>query len=115
MPPRTFLVFSLLLLAAAPLSAQTRSDPDAAALALPVPGERTLRILSPTVLEITAITEKAPDSRLTKIKNALGGGPSAPELALNTLRVAVDGRPVKIAATGWKRRAAYAPIGRRNL
>lgn len=105
----------LLLLAAVPLCAQTRSAPDPQALALPAPGERTLRILSPTVLEITVITEKAPESRLARLKSALGGASPAPELAVDKLRVAVNGRPAKVAATGWKRRAAYAPIGHRDL
>ncbi len=117
MAPRIRLVLPLLLLlAAAPLGAQTRSDPDGAALALPVPGERTLRVISPTVLELTVITEKIPDSKLTKIKNALGAGAaSTPELALDKLRVTVNGRAVKVSARGWKRRAAYAPIAQRDL
>ena len=116
MPPRAFLALSLLALAAAPLCAQIRSAPEPFALALPVPGERSLRILSPTILEVTVITEKVPDSRLARLKTALGGGgPAAPELALGTLQVTVNGRPAKIAATGWKRRAAYAPLARRDL
>ena len=116
MPARLSFVLPLFfLLGVAHVCAETRSAPDPLALALPVPGERTLRILSPTVLEITAITEKLPDSRLGKIKAALVGGPPAPELSLTALQVTVDGRPAKIAATGWKRRAAYAPLGHRDL
>ncbi len=58
---------------------------------------------------------KEPDSTLKKIQSALTGGPAAPEKALTTLEVAVDGQTVKVAATGWKRRAAYAPIARRDM
>src|SRR5207247_581882 len=108
-------VFCTLLLAATPLSAQTRTATDTRVLALPVPGERTLRILSPTLLEITIVTQKEPDSTLKKIQNALGRAPVAPERALKALEVTIDGKPAKIAATGWKRRAVYAPIARRDL
>ena len=108
-------ILCFLLGATAPLSAQTRTVPDARALELPEPGERTLRVLSPSVLEITVITEKAPDSALRRVQNALGGGPAAPERALGSLQVAVDGQPVRVAATGWKRRAVSAPLARRDL
>ncbi len=88
------------------LCGQTRTATGAHALALPLPGERTLRLLSPTLLEITLITLSPP-----------GAGAAPPELALKlkTLEVAVDGQPAKIAATGWKRRAVYAPLARRDL
>ncbi len=110
------LVFcTLFFLAVGHLPAQTRTATDTKALALPVPGERTLRILSPTLLEVTVITEKEPSSAAKKIKNAFGGGDVAPENALKTLEAFVDGQRVKIDATGWKRRAAYAPIARRDL
>jgi hypothetical protein len=115
MPPRLPLVFCTLLLAAAQLGAQTRTATDARALALPVPGERTLRLLSPTVLEVTVVTVKEPASTLRKIQAVFTAGPVAPESALLTLEARVEGQPVKIAATGWKRRAAYAPIARRDL
>jgi len=112
---RLLLVFCSFLFAVGSARAQGRAATDARALALPVAGERTLRILSPALLEVTAVTAKEPDSTVQKIKSAFSAGPAAPERALKTLEVTVDGLPVKIAATGWKRRAAYAPIARRDL
>ncbi len=115
MPPRHLPVFCSLLFMATLLGGQTRTTPDARALALPVPGESTLRILSPTILEIEIITVKEPASALNRIQSALGTSPAAPERALKTLEVTVDGQPAILAATGWKRRAVYAPIARRDL
>lgn len=115
MPTRLPLVFCTLLLAAGLLPAQTRTAVDTESLALPTPGERTLRILSPTLLEVTVITRQEPASTLKKLQSALPHAPVAPESALKTLEVTVDGQPAKVAATGWKRRAAYAPIARRDL
>jgi hypothetical protein len=118
MPIRFPLVFSTLLLALAgeaTLHAQPRPAVDNGLLALPVAGERTLRVLSPSLLEVTVITVKEPDSTLKKIQSALTGGPAAPEKALKTLEVSVGDQRLKVAATGWKRRTAYAPIARRDL
>lgn len=115
MLPRFLPVFCALVLAVAPLRAQTRTATDTQALALPVVGERTLRLLSPTVLELTVVTAKDPVSRLSKLQAMFTGDKAPPESALPSLAVTVNGQPVKIAATGWKRRAAYAPIARRDL
>ncbi len=115
MPLRSALCLCLTLAAPIPLCAQTRAAGDDQALALPVPGERTLRILSPTWLEITVITGQEPASTLKKIQAALGAGPVAPERGRQALEVTVDGRAAIVSATGWKRRAVYAPIARRDL
>ena len=52
---------------------------------------------------------------LKKIQAAFGAAVDPPERGLKTLEVTVDGRPAKVEATGWKRRAVYAPIARRDL
>jgi hypothetical protein len=113
MPLRLRHALYYLLVAAVPLCAQTRTATDATDLALPVPGSRTLRILSPTLLEVTVITEKAPDGPAGRAQDA--DAPFAPEAALRSLEVTVDGKPAAVEARGWKRRAAYAPIAHRDL
>src|ERR1700679_3621022 len=115
MPMRLRHALSTLLVAAAPLCAQTRTATDAADLALPVPGSRTLRILSPTLLEVTVVTEKEPDATTRPAADQDAGVPASPEAALRSLEVTVDGKPAAVEATGWKRRAAYAPTSHRDL
>src|ERR1700722_17621334 len=111
MPMRRRHALCSLLVAAAPLCAQTRTATDTADLALPVPGSRTLCILSPTLLEVTVVTEKEPDASARREADA----GAAPEAALRSLEATVDGKPAAGEAGGWKRRAAYAPIAHRDL
>lgn len=71
---------------------------DTHSLNLPVVGDCTLRILSPTILEFTRISSEA------------RGSPALP-----AFQVTVDGQSVQVAAVGAKRRVAYAPLRRRDL
>ncbi len=100
MPKRHQIAFGLLwLLSLTPgLRAQCRADADAEALRLPVVGECSLRILSPSLLEFTQISASAK------------GTPLVPRF-----EVAVGGNPAAIAAVGSKRRVVYAPLARRDL
>jgi len=83
---------------AAELRGQLRAEVDTQSLSLPALGDCTLRILSPSVLELTLISATAK------------GPPHAP-----SFRVTVAGRPVAVAAVGAKRRVIYAPLARRDL
>ena len=87
-----------LLPIAAELNAQLRSEEDTHALSLPAVGDCTLRILSPSILELTRISSEAK------------GAPLVPDF-----RIIVGGHDAAIAAVGSKRRVAYAPLARRDL
>ncbi len=111
-------LFSCFLLGAVgsapPLRAQvsSRTTVDTHSLSLPAVGDCTLQILTPTLLEVTLISTKEKDSAWTQLLNSATGGrsPAAP-----AFEITVDEHPVKLAATGAKRRVIYAPLARRDL
>ncbi len=102
---------SATLLLAGSVAFATPSSPPHS-LALPVVGERTLRILSPTDLELTAITSGGPNIPAEKAPT-----PSfpPPKLAPGDFEVTVDGAKRAVRETGFKRRAVYAPLKQRDL
>jgi hypothetical protein len=82
-------------------------------------GAHGLRVLSPLVLEVWLVASKPPGGPAPQWDF---GGPAAdagePSLKLpgtSAFQVLVDGSPVPVAALGFKRRALYAPLGRRDL
>jgi hypothetical protein len=85
-------------------------------LTLPAPGQQSLRILSPTVLEIAWITQ-GPSAKTTlatmdglKFFDSLqSGGPAG----YPTVKAA--GKSVPVQAIGFKRRPVYAPLRHRDL
>jgi hypothetical protein len=81
----------------APLHAQLRGDVDTQSLREPAVGDCTLRILTPSLLEVTRISAEAK------------GQPAA------TLKVEVNGQEAAVASTGAKRRVSYAPLSHRDL
>ena len=88
---------------------------DEPGLAVPAVGEHTLRVLSPTMLELTLITAKAPDPAPVSQWNFVD---SEHDLLLppsSEITVTVDGRPVEVAAVGFRRRPVYAPLLTRDL
>jgi len=87
---------------AAPLCAQLRSEADTHSLRLPAVGDCTLRILSPSLLELTRISTQKPGSAWSP--------PTPP-----AIEVAIGGLPAAVEAVGMKRRVAYAPLARRDL
>ena len=100
MPNRRLFACCLLCLlpSAAALRGQLRGDVDRQSLLLPAVGDSTLRILSPSLLELTLI------SRAAK------GPPEAPSFG-----VTVGGIRAEVAAVGAKRRVAYAPLAHSDL
>ncbi len=78
-------------------------------LTLPNVGDFELRIISPSVLEITLINTKAPDPGRVSTWDFVGKDfvpnlPSAAEFA-----VTKDGQPVTVTSIGFKRRVLSAP------
>lgn len=104
------LLAALLLAATAPARAQLEEN----LLALPAVGSTTLRILAPTVLELTAITTAAPGGRVAAWDFVRGdGGLDLPPP--ESLAVRVNGRAAPVRAVGFKRRVIYAPLRQRDL
>ena len=100
MPNRRLFACCLLCLLppASALRGQLREDVDAQSLRLPAVGDSTLRILSPSILELTLISAAAK------------GPPEAPLFG-----VTVGGIRAEVAAVGAKRRVAYAPLAHSDL
>ena len=89
---------------------------DGPSLALPAPGEHALRVISPTMLEVSWITAggagrspKGAASGLELFKAIQSGGDK------NRPVVTIDGREVAVKETGFKRRAVYAPLKNHDL
>jgi hypothetical protein len=98
-------VGSLLAQPARPGPGEPAAPVDAHWLALPTVGQGELRILSPSMLEVSFITAPAE-------------GAIPPPINLSAkadYQVTVDDKPVPVAAIGFKRRVAYAPLKRRDL
>jgi hypothetical protein len=84
-------------------------------LALPAAGARQLRVLEPTVLELTLITTEAsgsghPQSWNFVDKNGRAQLPSPAEFA-----VSAGGAKLEVGRVGFKRRVLYAPLKQRDL
>ncbi|MDQ3815601.1 MAG: glycoside hydrolase family 9 protein, partial [Armatimonadota bacterium] len=89
-------------------------DEEGNPLALSAIGSHRLRILSPTILELTLVTTKAPGTRpdrwdFVDDNGSLRLPPSA------AFRVVVNGAEAPVQAVGFKRRPLYAPLARRDL
>ncbi len=108
-------IFSVSLLFGSGRSGPVR-DADFPSLALPAPGERTLHVLSPTVLEVGWITTDSSDRTASASMDGLkffdalrSTGPKS----FPTVTVAGQAAPVQ--AIGFKRRPVYAPLKHRDL
>ncbi|MEM7114542.1 MAG: glycoside hydrolase family 9 protein [Chloroflexota bacterium] len=88
------------------------------AIKLPKIGDHALRIISPTVLELSLVnTQESADSRPTIwdwVDESTGQlNINFPDM--NDLAVTVNGTPSTIAALGFKRIPRYAPLAERDL
>jgi hypothetical protein len=88
---------------------------DDAPLDLPVVGAHQLRILSPTVLELTLITTKPPDPARVAQWDFVdrSGNPRLP--SKDQFIALADGKTNSISTVGFKRRVLYAPLKTRDL
>ncbi|MEW6160339.1 MAG: glycoside hydrolase family 9 protein, partial [Verrucomicrobiota bacterium] len=108
-----FSVFACWLLLALPSRASGLDESNP--LAMPEPGEHALRILSPTLLELTLVTRKDPDPARVPQWDFVGANfqlnlPSPSEFA-----VTAGAQTVTVKSVGFKRRPLYAPLKRRDL
>jgi hypothetical protein len=106
-------IFATLALFAAP--AQELIISDANPLAMPPVGAHQLRILSPTLVELTLITTKKPDpAPVTQWDFAdLNGKPHLP--GKKEFLVLAGGKTNAVQSVGFKRRVLYAPLKQRDL
>jgi len=88
---------------------------DANPLLMPAVGSYQLRIITPSVLELTLITKKDPDPAKLDTWNFVGsrGGTALPSAAEFNVLAGDEAIPVK--AVGFKRRALYATVKHRDL
>src|SRR5687767_11138496 len=92
-------------------SALTDTNP----LAMPAVGDYGLRILSPTVLELTLINTK--ESMTARVPNwdFVSDTFDLTLPAASSFTVTADSQPVAISTLGFKRRPIYAPVMQRDL
>jgi hypothetical protein len=84
-------------------------------LHMPEAGSYQLRVLSPTVLELTLITSKLPDPDPVEVWDFVGDDaqPKLPDPS--EFQATANGQPIAISQVGFKRRPLYAPLSRRDL
>jgi hypothetical protein len=115
MLPTRFLLGTVaaLLLSNCPAQEAVMSDDNP--LAMPPVGGHQLRILTPTLLELTLITTKASDPAAVKEWNFVraNGKPKLP--GDKAFSVQVDGKIDAVNSVGFKRRVLYAPLKQRDL
>ena len=84
-------------------------------LQLPKPGDHTLHVISPTVLELKLITKKDPDPAPVGMWNFVDGGFQFKPPAVSEFVVTVNGQNVAVSSVGFRRRPLYAPLAKRDL
>jgi hypothetical protein len=87
-----------------PLAAQPLPEDDP--LRLPIAGETSLRVLAPSMLELTAISSPEPGALPLNLPDMYHA---------RDFVVKVDGEPASVATFGFKRRVLYAPVKERDL
>ena len=84
-------------------------------LKMPNPGEYTLHILSPTMLELSLINSKLPTPGTVTMWNLVDANNQFLTPALSEGAVTVNGAAVAVQSVGFKRRPFYAPVLTRDL
>jgi hypothetical protein len=103
------------LMLAPPLAA---TGPDAVnefSLALPALGAHELRVLSPSVLELTLVTTKQPDPARPEQWDFVDPNFQLRLPGRQEFSVSVADQKVPVESVGFKRRVLYAPLAKRDL
>ncbi|MHB8522381.1 MAG: glycoside hydrolase family 9 protein [Limisphaerales bacterium] len=82
---------------------------------LPSVGSWQLRVVSPTVVELTLINTKGPDPATVSVWNWVNASHQFTAPPLSNLVVTVAGQTAVVQAVGFKRRPLYAPLKLRDL
>ncbi len=88
---------------------------DNSALALPKSGDHSLRILSPTLLEVRRINSKPADPARVDAWDFINASGVLQPLPVTQFAVTANGQPVAVQSVGFKRRPLYAPLVPRDL
>ena len=91
------------------------SEIDYLNLTLPVLGDHTLHVLTPTLLELVRLNSQAPGVGPVDSWNFVDANGVFQAPALSEFAVTVDGVPATVTAIGFKRRPLYAPVLTRDL
>jgi len=110
---RRLLVFLAPVLAA--LSTARGNEIDYLSLTLPVLGDHTLHVLTPSLLELERINSKPTTTTPVDSWDFVDADGAFHAPALSEFAVTVDGTPVAVTAVGFKRRPLYAPVLVRDL
>jgi hypothetical protein len=81
----------------------------------PPVGSAQLRILAPSLLELSLVTTKPPDPAPSAQWNFVDAGGQARLPEAGQFAVSASGRPIQVKRIGFKRRVLYAPFRRRDL
>lgn len=109
-------IFAAALFAAGnPVTVSPPERLEGANLAMPQPGESALRVLSPTLLELTRINTKAPDPARVDSWDFVDASGVLTAPAAASFSVSVNGQPAAVQGVGFKRRPLYAPLATRDL
>ena len=100
--------------AAAPASV-VPSRSDDLALAMPKVGDSSLRVLSPTLLEVRRFNSKQADPARVDAWDFINASGQLQALPVTQFAVTVNGLPVVVQSVGFKRRPLYAPLVTRDL
>ena len=84
-------------------------------LAMPAVGWQQLRVLSPSLLELTLISTKPSIQAPAAEWNFIGENFKLQLPPTSDFSVTVNGQPVAVAGIGFKRRPLYAPLKHRDL
>ncbi|HEY0456020.1 MAG TPA: glycoside hydrolase family 9 protein [Verrucomicrobiae bacterium] len=82
---------------------------------MPLPGAHELRIITPTLLELTLISTKEPDPAPVQQWNFVNDSGAAQLPDIKQIKVVVAAHEASIEKIGFKRRVLYAPLKKRDL
>ena len=111
---RLWLLFTLTVVCADILAGEVDHNNDNS-VALSRVGDHQLRVLSPTILELTLITTKSPDPAPVTEWDLVTANKTFRQPPTSEFAVTVDGKKVDVTAIGFKRRPIYAPLKSRDL
>lgn len=102
------------MLSSQPMAAELPMSDDPS-LSLPLPGSHQLRIISPTILELTLINSKSPASSRVESWDFVDGNLQFQTPLIGEFEVLADGQAMSVRSVGFKRRPLYAPLRQRDL
>jgi Glycosyl hydrolase family 9/Cellulase N-terminal ig-like domain len=105
---------SLLCLFLAQGHAESLID-DTQPLRMPAVGDHQLRIITPTLLELTLITTKAPDPATVTQWNFVDGNGNAALPGNSEFAVTANSQSIPVQSVGFRCRPLYAPLKHRDL